>query len=86
MSTYPPGTFHFAERNMELSVRETLRQAESDRARRLARAGSPRRHRFYFHALAWLGNRLATWGQDLQERYSPEGRTSVHKPAEGLVN
>jgi hypothetical protein len=86
MSTYPPGTFKFAERNMELSVQETLRQAESDRIRRLARAGSPRPHRLYFHALAWLGSRLATWGQDLQERYGPEGKTSIRQSAEGLVN
>ena len=86
MSTYPPGTFQFAERTMDLSVREALGQAESDRVRRLAKASSARQHRFYFIALAWLGHRLATWGQGLQERYGPEGRTSMRQSAEGLAN
>lgn len=86
MSTYPPGTFQFAERTMDLSVREALSQAESDRLRRLARATGARPHRFYFDALAWLGHHLAAWGQRLQERYGPEGRTSVRQSAEGVAN
>lgn len=86
MSTYPPGTFQFAERTMDLSVREALGQAESDRVRRLAKASGARQHRFYFVALAWLGHQLASWGQGLQERYGPEGRTSIRQSAEGLAN
>lgn len=86
MSTYPPGTFHFAERTMELSVQEAMRQTDSDRVRRLARARGARQHRLYFDALAWLGHQLATWGQDLQERYGSEGRTTIHQSAEGPAN
>jgi hypothetical protein len=86
MSTCPPGTFQFAERTMELSVGGALRQAESDRVRRLAKAGVAGPHRFYFGTLAWLDHLLATWGQGLQERYGSQGKRSMRRSAEGLAN
>ena len=81
MCTYPPGTFQFAERTMELTVRDALRQAESDR---MARRAQP--YRCCYGALAWLGEQLATWGLDLQERYGSQGKRSVRRSTEGLAS
>jgi hypothetical protein len=71
---------------MELSVQEALGQRESDRVCRLAKAAGTLHHRFYFGALAWLGRRLATWGQRLQRRYEAERKTSIQRSAEGVAN
>ena len=72
MSEYPPGTFQFAERTMDLSVQEALRGARSRRLQREASTGRESSPRFYFGALVWLGQHLATWGERLQERYNAE--------------
>lgn len=73
MSEHSPGSFHLAERTMDLAVEEALRDAKARRLAHEARAGRESRSRFYSRALVWLGQRLATWGERLQERYSAEG-------------
>ena len=72
MCEYPPGTFQFAEQTMDSAVQEALSEARAGRLQREARAGPESSPRFYFEMLAWLGQRLATWGERLQERYGAE--------------
>lgn len=59
------GEVYIAERTMSRRVHDR-RQEEG--TRRLA--ARMRKQRFYGGALAWLGNRLVTWGEGLEERYS----------------
>jgi hypothetical protein len=77
MSEYAPGTFLFAEQIMDIKVQEARRY------RRQSRAGRATDQRFYFGALAWLGQRLTAWGEDLQERYNAPAPRSIHRPASG---
>lgn len=86
MSEYSPGTFQFAERIMDLSVQEAHRGAEAQRLQRQAKAGREGSLRLYSGAMAWLGHRLSTWGERLQERYSPEGSAPVAQSAKGLAS
>lgn len=79
MSEYAPGTFQFAERIMDMNVAEARREAQ--RLRRRARADRASGQRLHFRALAWLGQRLTSWGVHLQERYSTEGSSPVPQSA-----
>jgi hypothetical protein len=72
MCEYPPGTFQFAERTMDMSVEAAHRGAKACRLRREACARQESSPSFFCRALAWLGRCLATWGERLQERYGPE--------------
>jgi hypothetical protein len=81
MSEFAPGTFQFAERSMEQSVREAHQWAETRRLQGQARAGRERVHRFYFDAMSSLGCRLASWGERLQERYNSEGSAQATQSA-----
>ncbi len=81
MSEFAPGTFQFAERSMEQSVREAHEWAENRRLQRQASEAHGRVHRFYFDAMCSLGGRLASWGERLQERYSTEGSPQVTQSA-----
>ncbi len=45
-----------------------LHEAEQDRLVQLARAARRKRGRSSVQALTWLGQRLITWGQELQRR------------------
>lgn len=73
MSQYVPGTLYYAERDMDMALREAHQWAETRRLQRQAKGAQNRIHRFYFDALASLGYRLASWGERLQERYNNEG-------------
>ena len=81
MSEYAPGTFQFAERIMDMNVMEARRGAEAQRLQRRARAGRASGQRLHFRTLAWLGQRLTSWGVRLQERYSTEGSSPVPQSA-----
>jgi len=81
MSEYSPGVFHFADRIVDQTVRAAHREAESYRLLCKFKAECGRSRRFYFSALAWLGQRLTAWGQHLQERYSTEGSAPVPQSA-----
>lgn len=59
------GELYIAERTMDRRVHDRRQDEET---RRLA--ARMRNQRFYGGALAWLGNRLVTWGGGLEERYS----------------
>ncbi len=84
MSEYSSGSFQFAERIMNLKVEEALREANARNLQRQARAGRSASQPFYSGALAWLGHRMANWGEHLLERYSAEGSTSRPQSAEAL--
>jgi hypothetical protein len=86
MSEFAPGTFHLAKRSMDQSVAEAHRWAESHRLQRLANAGRQDSQRFYSRSLAWLGDRLSTWGARLQERHATDGSTPTHQSANSLAN
>jgi hypothetical protein len=77
MSEFPPGTFLFAERTMDLSVHEARRDARKRRLQREAGAGRETSHHFYFRALARLGQHLTSWGARLQERYNADESISM---------
>jgi len=81
MSEYAPGTFQFAEQIMDMNVAEARRGAEAQRLHRRARADRASGQRLHFRALAWLGQRLTSWGVRLQERYSTEGSSPVPQSA-----
>jgi len=75
MSEYPPGSFVFAERIMDMHVEEARREVQTQRLRRQAGAARPRSQRFYGAVLAGLGQQLVAWGASLQEGYSTEEST-----------
>jgi hypothetical protein len=77
MSEYAPGSWQFAERIMDMNVEKAHLQAARHRLWRQAQGDRRTSRRFYFGALAWLGYRLAAWGQRLQARYSSEGSTPM---------
>jgi hypothetical protein len=81
MSDYSPGAFHFADRVVALNVKESHREAESYRLLCKVKGSCERNPRFYFGALAWLGHRLMTWGEYLQDRYSADGTAPVPQSA-----
>lgn len=70
MSEYPPGSFVFAERIMDMHVEEARHEVQAQRLRRQAGAVRPRSQRFYHAILAGLGQHLVAWGASLQESYS----------------
>lgn len=81
MSEYAPGTWHMAERNMQLNVEQTRREVDRYRLQRQARMARGRGRRFYFTVLASVGRRLTIWGRRLQERYSHENTTRLPQSA-----
>ena len=81
MSEYAPGSFQFAERIMDMNVEERRRGTESRRILGRSRTGRRAGHRFYFSALAKLGNRLSAWGERLEERYGTDGSAPVPQSA-----
>jgi hypothetical protein len=81
MSEYAPGSYHFAERIMELNVQERHREAEYNRLSSRSKARRPVVQRFYCAALASFGNHLSAWGEHLVERYSSEPATPVRQSA-----
>jgi hypothetical protein len=72
MSEFPPGTFIFAERTMELAAQSAQRETNARGFQSRVRSGRQSFAQFYFRALAWLGQCLAAWGERLQERYGAE--------------
>ena len=78
MSEYAPGTWHMAERSMQLNVQQAQREVNRYRLQRQARMARGKGRRFYCTLLASVGGRLAVWGRRLQERYSQE--TSARLP------
>jgi hypothetical protein len=72
MSEYPPGSFVFADRIMDMHVEKARHEVQ---ARRQARAVLPESQPLYCAILASLGQRLAAWGATLQERYNTEEST-----------
>ena len=81
MSDHSLGGLYIAERVMDQNVREAHREAEVRRLVHKAKAQGRRSDRFYFGALAWLGQRMTAWGQYLQERYSADGSAPVPQSA-----
>ena len=79
MSEFPPGTFEFADRMMDMNVASARREAQG---RRLAAAARSHSQRFYCALLASLGQHLMAWGVNLYERYSTEGSTPTAAPAD----
>lgn len=69
MSEFPPGSFEFADRIMNIKVEDARREVQANRQAAALQAGSPP---FYCATLARLGHHLAAWGARLQERYSTE--------------
>jgi hypothetical protein len=69
---------------------DLLREAEQNRLIRLALEECPKRHpvtftsRIFYKGLGWLGDRLSSWGEKLQERYgtSPAATTFVRPHSE----
>ena len=58
------------ERKNELThYQDRLHEAEQYRLVHKALAGRPRKPKIYCTLLNWLGSRLSTWGDQLQERY-----------------
>ena len=51
---------------------ELRREAEQNRLARQAREGRPGNHKAFCIAMRWLGSRLSAWGNQLQERFSPD--------------
>ena len=82
MSEYPPGTFQFTERIMEMDIERIRRDRKSSHVDRLGAAGQPRSQAWYRGALAWLGHQLVTWGEDLQDRFSSQATVREPQPAE----
>jgi uncharacterized coiled-coil protein SlyX len=85
MSEFPPGTFQFAERIMDLNVERAHRDTRIHRLRRQITAGQEGNQAFYHEVLAWLGQRLTRWGERLQERYSTEGSAPRPRSAKSLA-
>jgi len=81
MSEYAPGSYHLADNIRDAKVKDALRDARRQRLQHQALAGRERQRRFYAGALVWLGNRLAAWGEGLQERYSAETSTPMPQSA-----
>lgn len=81
MSEYAPGSYHLAERIMELNVQERHQEAEHNRLVSLSKARRHAVHRLYCAALASFGNHLSAWGEHLVERYSPESAAPVRQSA-----
>jgi hypothetical protein len=73
MSDFPPGTFDFSERIMEMNVEQIRRDRRTSHVIRLPGPSLSRSRAWFGGALAWLGCQLATWGKDLQERTSGGG-------------
>jgi len=82
MSEYPPGTFQFGERIIEMNTERIHRDRKSSRVNHLGAAGQPRSQAWHREALAWLGHQLVTWGEDLQERFSSGGAACGPQPVE----
>jgi len=72
MSEYAPGTWHMAERTMQLNVQQARREADKHRLQREARMARGESRPFYSTALDSVGRRLVVWGRRLQERYGHE--------------
>ena len=81
MSEYAPGSYHLADNIRDAKVKDALRDARLQRLQHQAQAGRERRRRFYFGALAWLGNHLTAWGERLQERYSTDSSAPMPQSA-----
>ncbi len=60
---------------------DIIREAERDRVIRMARAAN-KGSGLYARVLNWIGGRLATWGNQLQERYGDASLTPQSLPAQ----
>jgi hypothetical protein len=81
MSEYAPGSFHFAERIMELNVQERRHETESSRLLGRSNARRESVQRFFCGALARFGNHLSAWGERLEERFSTEASAPARQSA-----
>jgi len=81
MSEYAPGTWHMAERSMQLNVQQTRREVDRYRLQRQAKMARGKGRRFYCTLLASVGSRLTVWGRRLQERYNQDATGRLRPPA-----
>ena len=86
MSGFPPGTFEFADRIAVLNVEEAHRDARARRLQRQISSGRRGSRALLGDALAWLGQRLTSWGEQLQQRYGTERSVREPQSPEGLVS
>lgn len=70
MSEFPPGTFEFGDRIMDIQVEQVRREVHTQQQAAAVQGDS---RPFYSPALARLGHHLVDWGARLQERYSTQG-------------
>jgi len=62
--------------------KDLLREAERERLVRQILLDHRKRNHFSHQALSWLGRRLVTWGQHLQERFDVTTEAPPLQPAD----